>query len=127
MALIAYLKQQEVVTEEEKDKCEEEAKMLKVVAKMVLYIVDKGYEVHESKKQKLSIKQDSAVAAFLTFCHFFFVVHPGANADTMKKLWKTDDGVFPRKNVGEWFANLRQHYRARVRVWLPPLVFWWPL
>ena len=116
----------DVLTEEEAGTWEREELQLKALLKMVTHVweLHDGEQRHVDKKKKLSSKQENPEAVFLTFCHHYFVVHPGANADKMEEFWKDDD-PFPRKKVEievlihEWFATFRQNYRKRVKVSAP--------
>ena len=71
---------------------------------------------HVTKKKKLAQEQESYTAGFLTFCHHYFVVHPGANAKTLVRKWKSEDEEFPKTQVGDWFNTWRSNFRNRVMV-----------
>ena len=62
-------------------------------------------------------EQDSYKAGFLTFCHHYFVAHPGANAQAVRKRWKPEDGEeFPAQQIGDWFNGMRNNIRRRLKV-----------
>jgi len=82
--LFDYFKDVVFEDEEAEDWDSEEGKeRLSAIVKIVRHVAEmegRTGQPPEKKKKKLAKEQDSYKAGFLTFCHHYFVAHPGANA-----------------------------------------------
>ena len=87
---------------------------MKLVSTIAVYVMDSKKEVAVVKRTKVDRRRETYVARFLTFCHHFFVWNTGANAEMVRKQWK--EGEFPKRQVRDWFNQLRNGFRKRLQV-----------
>ena len=119
-----YLQDADVLTEEEVGVWAKRGTQLTSLVKIMAHMMEQSAEdASGSKKRKLSQQQQTPEATFLNFCHHYFVVHLGANAESVQKIWKKNVKhlEFPRTKVGDWFNTQRQMFRKRVEV-VPPFL-----
>jgi len=119
--LFDYFKDVVFEDEEAEDWDSKEGKeRLSAIVKIVRHVAEmegRTGQPPEKKKKKLAKEQDSYKAGFLTFCHHYFVAHPGANAQAVRKRWKPEDGEeFPAQQIGDWFNGMRNNIRRRLKV-----------
>jgi len=123
-ACLDYLEGADVLTEEEVGVWAKRGTQLTSLLKIMSHMMEQSAEdASGSKKRKLSQQQQTPEATFLNFCHHYFVVHLGANAESVQKIWKKNVKhlEFPRTKVGDWFNTQRQMFRKRVEI-VPPFL-----